>query len=282
MASVALRSFASRRAAAAAVSSSSSTRLMSSSSKDGGETSHASVSYDKMATDARYASTTDMPTDRLLSKENVTEEFSIRGQFREGRAAYLDMSATTPLDPRVFDAMAPYMIGSFGNPHSRTHSYGWEAEKVVETARAQVAGLIGASPKEVVFTSGATESNNMSIKGVARFYGKSKKNKKHVITTQTEHKCVLDSCRSLEQEGFDVTYLPVQRATGRVDLEQLKAHLEGFPSFPFCHQLSLCVLGLQPAVLCLLLRLFSSLESISPVRVLGQLKGQESGSHVVN
>lgn len=218
-ASVALRAVASRRAV------SSSTRLMSSSSSSSkdGETSHASVSYDKMATDARYASTTDMPTDRLLSKENVTEEFSIRGQFRDGRAAYLDMSATTPLDPRVLDAMAPYMIGSFGNPHSRTHSYGWEAEKVVETARAQVAGLIGASPKEVVFTSGATESNNMSIKGVARFYGKSKKNKKHVITTQTEHKCVLDSCRSLEQEGFDVTYLPVQRATGRVDLEQLKA-----------------------------------------------------------
>jgi len=187
------------------------------------DSSHASVSYDKMATDARYAPTTDTPTDRLRSTANVSEEFSIRGQFRDGRAAYLDMSATTPLDPRVLDAMAPYMIGSFGNPHSRTHSYGWEAEKVVETARAQVAGLIGAGPKEVVFTSGATESNNLSIKGVARFYGKGKKNKRHVITTQTEHKCVLDSCRSLEQEGFDVTYLPVQRATGRVDLEQLRA-----------------------------------------------------------
>ena len=111
-------------------------------------------------------------------------------------------------------------IGSYGNPHSRTHSYGWEAEQAVEVARDQVAKLIGASSKEIVFTSGATESNNMSIKGAAHFY---KKRGKHVITTQTEHKCVLDSCRSLEMEGYDVTYLPVEEATGRVNLDELKA-----------------------------------------------------------
>jgi len=153
---------------------------------------------------------------------NSSGEFSIRGQFREGRAAYLDMSATTPLDPRVFDKMAPYMIGSYGNPHSRTHQYGWESEHAVEVAREQVASLIGASPKEIIFTSGATESNNLSVKGVAHFYGGPNKKKKHVITTQTEHKCVLDSCRSLEQEGYDVTYLPVCEATGRIDLELLE------------------------------------------------------------
>merc|ERR1719291_533959 len=93
--------------------------------------------------------------------------FSIQGTFREGRASYLDASATTPLDPRVLDAMMPYMIGIYGNPHSRTHSYGWESETVVEDARAKVASLVGASPKEIVFTSGATESNNISIKGAA-------------------------------------------------------------------------------------------------------------------
>jgi len=112
------------------------------------------------------------------------------------------------------------MVGSYGNPHSRTHQYGWESEQAVETAREQIASLIGASPKEIIFTSGATESNNLTIKGVARFYGKN--GKKHVITTQTEHKCVLDSCRSLEQEGFDVTYLPVEEATGRVNMKLLE------------------------------------------------------------
>jgi len=118
--------------------------------------------------------------------------------------------------------MIPYMIGSYGNPHSRTHSYGWESESAVEVSRAKVAALIGASPKEIIFTSGATESNNMSIKGAARFYGKGGK-KKHIITTQTEHKCVLDSCRAMESEGYEVTYLPVQVATGMVDLEELEA-----------------------------------------------------------
>lgn len=138
------------------------------------------------------------------------------------RPIYLDMQATTPVDPRVLDAMIPYYVGVFGNPHSKTHAYGWESEKAVEEAREHIANLIGANPKEVIFTSGATESNNMSIKGVARFFGRSGK-KKHIITTQTEHKCVLDSCRHLDDhEGFEITYLPVQ-SNGLVDLEALKA-----------------------------------------------------------
>ena len=130
---------------------------------------------------------------------------------------YLDAQATTPLDPRVLDAMLPYSISLYGNPHSRTHFYGWEAEDAVETSRKNVADLIGADAKEIIFTSGATESNNIAVKGVARFH---QRKKKHVITTQTEHKCVLDSCRHLEGEGFDVTYLPVQ-SNGLVDLQAL-------------------------------------------------------------
>ena len=138
-----------------------------------------------------------------------------------GRNVYFDMQATSPMDPRVLDAMLPYMTEIYGNAHSRTHSYGWEAEEAVETARKHVAALIGASPKEIFFTSGATESNNIAIKGVAHFYKASGKN--HVITLQTEHKCVLDSCRSLELEGgFRVTYLPVQK-NGIVDMAALEA-----------------------------------------------------------
>lgn len=138
------------------------------------------------------------------------------------RPIYLDMQATTPTDPRVLDAMLPFLTGLYGNPHSRTHAYGWETEKAAEQAREHIANLIGADPKEIIFTSGATESNNMSIKGVARFLGKSGK-KKHIVTTQTEHKCVLDSCRQLqENEGFEVTYLPVQ-SNGLVDLKELEA-----------------------------------------------------------
>src|SRR5262245_23307639 len=132
---------------------------------------------------------------------------------------YLDYQATTPLDPRVLEAMMPYFTEKFGNPHSRSHAYGWEAEEAVEKARAQVAKLINADEREIVFTSGATESNNLAIAGVARFY-KDKKN--HIITVVTEHKCVLDTCRHLENEGFEVTYLPVQQ-NGLVNLEQLKA-----------------------------------------------------------
>lgn len=137
------------------------------------------------------------------------------------RPIYLDSQATTPVDPRVLDAMLPYMTGMYGNPHSRTHAYGWESEKATEKAREHIASLIGADPKEIIFTSGATESNNMSVKGVARFFGRSGK-KKHIITCQTEHKCVLDSCRHLQDEGFDVTYLPVQN-NGLVDLKELEA-----------------------------------------------------------
>lgn len=136
----------------------------------------------------------------------------------DGRPIYLDFQATTPVDPRVLDAMLPYQMGAYGNPHSRTHAYGWESEEGVEMAREQVAQLIGANPKEIIFTSGATESNNIAIKGVAKFY---RKRKQHVITAATEHKCVLDSCRYLEKEGFQVTYLPVQK-NGVIDLEQFK------------------------------------------------------------
>ncbi|CAG5978158.1 unnamed protein product [Menidia menidia] len=139
----------------------------------------------------------------------------------ELRPLYMDFQATTPMDPRVLDAMLPYQVNYYGNPHSRTHAYGWESETAMETARKQVADLIGADPREIIFTSGATESNNMAIKGVGRFY---QAKKRHVITTQTEHKCVLDSCRILESEGFRVTYLPVQK-NGLLDLELLEASI---------------------------------------------------------
>jgi len=142
-------------------------------------------------------------------------------QAAELKPLYLDAQATTPMDPRVLDAMLPYQVSYYGNPHSRTHQYGWESEKAMEVAREQVAGLIGADPKEIIWTSGATESNNIAVKGVGRFY---KGKKKHVITTQTEHKCVLDSCRILEAEGVEVTYLPVL-PSGLVDLAQLEAAL---------------------------------------------------------
>ncbi len=132
---------------------------------------------------------------------------------------YLDYQATTPCDPRVVQVMLPWFTEKFGNPHSRNHAYGWEAEEAVDMAREHIAALIGASDKEIVFTSGATESNNLAIKGVARFF-KGKKN--HIITCVTEHKCVLDSARHLEEEGFDVTYLPVQ-PNGLIDLAQLAA-----------------------------------------------------------
>ena len=153
------------------------------------------------------------PTAGILKQATIMDEGS--------RPIYLDMQATTPTDPRVLDAMLPYFTGLYGNPHSRTHAYGWETEKATEQAREHVANLIGADPKEIIFTSGATESNNMSIKGVARFFGRSGK-KRHLITTQTEHKCVLDSCRHMQEEGFEVTYLPVQ-SNGLVDMKELEA-----------------------------------------------------------
>jgi cysteine desulfurase len=138
---------------------------------------------------------------------------------RNDQPIYLDYQATTPMDPRVLEAMMPYFTHQFGNPHSRSHSYGWEAEEGVEKARGQVAKLIGADEKEVIFTSGATESNNLAIRGVAEFY---KDRKNHIVTTVTEHKCVLDTCRHLEQQGFEVTYLPVQK-NGLIDLDALRA-----------------------------------------------------------
>lgn len=147
-----------------------------------------------------------------------TTGITMKGVKISGRPLYLDMQATSPVDPRVLDAMLPYYLSRYGNPHSRTHLYGWESDQAVESARAQIATLIKASPKEIIFTSGATESNNISVKGVMHFY---KDKKKHVITTQTEHKCVLDSCRHLQQEGFEVTYLPVE-SDGLVDLNKLR------------------------------------------------------------
>lgn len=141
----------------------------------------------------------------------------VKGVLLKGRPLYLDMQATSPVDPRVLDAMLPYLTEQFGNPHSRTHLYGWESEAAGDLARGKVAALIGANPKEIIFTSGATESNNIALKGVAHFY---KEKKKHIITTQTEHKCVLDSCRHLQQEGFEVTYLPVKK-DGLIDVNTL-------------------------------------------------------------
>jgi len=125
------------------------------------------------------------------------------------------------MDPRVLDKMLPLFTEQYGNPHSRTHAYGWEAESAVDEARKQVAKLIGAGEKDVIFTSGATESNNMLIKGIARFH---QTKRRHIITTQTEHKCVLDSCRWLSTQGFEVTYLPVQK-NGLVSIDELKAAL---------------------------------------------------------
>ena len=132
---------------------------------------------------------------------------------------YLDYSATTPVDPRVAAKMIPYLTEHFGNPASRSHAYGWEAEKAVEQAREHVAALINADPKEIVWTSGATEGDNLAIKGAAQFY---KGKGKHIITQKTEHKAVLDTCRELERQGFEVTYLDPE-TNGIIDLEKFKA-----------------------------------------------------------
>ncbi|HAF45073.1 MAG TPA: IscS subfamily cysteine desulfurase [Gallionellaceae bacterium] len=132
---------------------------------------------------------------------------------------YLDYSATTPVDPRVAEAMIPYLTEKFGNPASRSHSFGWTADEAVENARAQVAALVNADPKEIVWTSGATESNNLAIKGAAHFYADKGK---HIITVQTEHKAVLDTVRELERQGFSATYLDPE-PNGLIDLEKLKA-----------------------------------------------------------
>jgi len=134
---------------------------------------------------------------------------------------YMDYGATTPVDPRVVDAMIPWLREHFGNPASRSHAWGWEAEEAVERAREQVAALIGADPREIVWTSGATESDNLAIKGAAQFY---KTRGKHIITVKTEHKAVLDTVRELERQGFDATYLDVLE-NGLIDLEAFKAAL---------------------------------------------------------
>ena len=134
---------------------------------------------------------------------------------------YLDYGATTPVDPRVVDVMVPWLREHFGNPASRSHAWGWEAEAAVEKARVQVAELINADPREIVWTSGATESNNLAIKGAAQFY---KTRGKHIITVKTEHKAVLDTCRELERQGFEVTYLAVQE-DGLLNLQAFEAAL---------------------------------------------------------
>ena len=135
---------------------------------------------------------------------------------------YMDNHATTPLDPRVLDAMMPFFTQKFGNAASRNHSFGWEAEAAVENAREQIAKLIGATSKEIIFTSGATESNNLAIKGIAEMY---RERGNHIITQVTEHKAVLDTCKRLEKAGYRVTYLPV-KADGIIDLEDLKRAID--------------------------------------------------------
>src|SRR5882724_7492195 len=132
---------------------------------------------------------------------------------------YLDYHATTPADPRVVEAMLPYFTEHFGNAASRNHPFGWEAEEAVDKARKQVADLIGANPKEIVFTSGATESDNLAIKGVAEMY---REKGNHIITAVTEHKAIIDTCKHLEKDGYRVTYLAVQK-DGRINLDELKA-----------------------------------------------------------
>ncbi|CAL8473743.1 IscS subfamily cysteine desulfurase [Caballeronia sp. S22] len=132
---------------------------------------------------------------------------------------YMDYSATTPVDPRVVDKMIPYLREQFGNPASRSHQYGWDAERAVEEARENVAALVNCDPREIIWTSGATESDNLAIKGAAHFY---KSKGKHIITVKTEHKAVLDTTRELEREGYEVTYLDV-KDDGLIDLEKLKA-----------------------------------------------------------
>src|SRR5476651_766390 len=131
---------------------------------------------------------------------------------------YMDNHATTPLDPRVLEAMMPYLTGIFGNAASRNHSFGWEAEQATEKAREQIAKLIGATAKEIIFTSGATESNNLAIKGIAEMY---RERGNHIITQATEHKAILDTCKKLEKQGFRITYLQPQ-ADGLISLDELK------------------------------------------------------------
>ena len=139
--------------------------------------------------------------------------------MKDKKLIYLDNNATTPCDPRVVEAMVPYFTQKFGNAASRNHSFGWAAEGAVDKAREQIASLIGADPREIIFTSGATEADNLAIKGVAEMY---KRKGNHIITLDTEHKAVLDTCKALEKDGCEVTYLKVNRQ-GLVDLAELEA-----------------------------------------------------------
>lgn len=145
--------------------------------------------------------------------------------------------------------MLPYLTEQFGNPHSRSHSFGWDTEQACEKAREQIADLIGATGKEIIFTSGATESNNLCIKGIASFYGDKKK---HIITTQIDHKCVLDSCRKLEDQGFEVTYLPVQ-TNGLVCLETLRKAIR------------------PDTLLCSIIHVHNEIGTIQPIKEIGKI-----------
>src|SRR5882757_5717175 len=151
-----------------------------------------------------------------------TVETAVKAPANVKLPIYMDDHATTPMDPRVLEAMMPFFTAKFGNAASRNHSFGWEAEQAVEQAREQVAKLIGANAKEIIFTSGATESNNLAIKGIAEMY---RERGNHIITQVTEHKAVLDACKRLEKYGYRVTYLPVQ-ADGLIDLEDLKRAID--------------------------------------------------------
>lgn len=159
-------------------------------------------------------------TKSLTNSKTLNLMSSVQSPVINTKKIYLDAQATKPLDPRVLDAMLPYYTSIFGNPHSRTHTFGWNAEKGVEMARKQVADLLNANEKEIIFTSGATESNNLALKGVFAFLKKDNR-PVHIITTQIEHKCVLDTCRRLEEEGATVTYLPVDK-NGIVDPQLIK------------------------------------------------------------
>ena len=140
----------------------------------------------------------------------------------QGLPIYMDNHATTPMDPRVLEEMLPYFMEKFGNAASRNHPFGWAAEEGVETARERIAKLVGATAKEIIFTSGATESDNLAIKGVAEMY---REKGNHIITAVTEHKAVLDTCKRLEKYGYRVTYMPVQK-NGLIDLEELKRAMD--------------------------------------------------------
>lgn len=168
-------------------------------------------------------------TKRLFVTYN--NELSIPSEFYKSSnklPTYLDSQSTTQIDPRVYEAMTPYFSTYFGNPHSRTHKYGWESSDAVENAREKVANVVGAQTSEIIFTSGATESNNLAIKGLAYYENSrsesTKIKKNHIITLQTEHKCVLESCRHLSNQGFDITYLPVKQ-NGLVCLDTLERNI---------------------------------------------------------